>query len=520
MSLEFRRSSTRPQRQREKVYGRRRNGPLEDRDGNLQLFAGIEAADIEKAIAKLSISEPKGHNASACQVKVVQQTSASRHGSSSSPRLHEPANDAPPARRQASSRRRPRIQRATLTKGEAISLEPVLAFPRIDSAVYDFESFGAHLTEKFDISKLSEGSYSDCFIFKRHKKYCEQAVLKIIPFDCAPKPSAGIATHSQGFLREVKVLAALEPYHGFAQIHASHIVKGRMNQKLSEAARSWLETTADDIGKSIDPATRYADDQMFGIIEMAFAGRDLELLSQPSAFQAFDAFWKTAILIAKAEMDIEFEHRDLHMSNICFKSGAAGRENVTLDFVKSLKDAPSAVLGLSGLDINIIDYTHSRMKDSETGDILYSPDAPFTALELQEYGIGRQPCDQMDTVIKAERWMSRQADLGTDGTPKYAGFTPKTNVIWLSHILTELTKHSLINKKWSYMKGSSAKARTLQTNIWKRLRDVLDMISSNDLASLPAGAEDLVQLAVEKGLVSREDVDKFKAGLNGQSPVS
>lgn len=493
---------------------------METRDANLQLFGGVGAEDLEKAIAKLSVSE------STCNLSPPKQKTESPEKATKNPacptqRRHSPSSvrtkptQLPP--QSPTTRRRPRIKRAALSKAKAASLKPVLAFPRLEGAVLDFESFGGHLAENFDVTKLSEGSYSDCFLIKHPGQDTEVAVLKIIPFNCESDPVSGIATHAQGFLREVKVLSALEPYHGFAQIRTSRIVRGRMHKKLVEAARSWLGCTTEDVDKSIDPATKYADSQMFGIIEMDFAGRDLELLTRPSAFQAFDAFWMTVILIAKAEMHIEFEHRDLHMSNICFKAGIAGRDNVTQGFVKSMNELPTAVLGLSGLEINIIDYTHSRMKDFDSGDVLFNADAPFTASELEEYGRGRHACDQIDTVIKAYKWMSQHAEQSAHGSTLYSDHTPRTNVIWLSHILYQLTKHSVVGGKWYHMKGSSGEAKLLQADIWKRLGNALDVIGSPDLDSLPASAEDLLVLAVDKGFISKQDVDVFGHRLNGRS---
>lgn len=517
--------SVRQARPRTKVYGRRRHAPLENRDANLQLFGGGGGADeLEKAIAKLSVSErpqrpsqqrrkPSPEKAAQKQTNPTLQSAAERQHSPSPVRSTSPE---PVHTQPAKAQRRSRIRKAALYKATAANLKPVLAFPRVESTVLDFESFCDHLGRSFDVTKLSEGSYSDCFVIKNPGKDTEVAVLKVIPFDCEPDPVSGIATDSQGFLREVKVLSALEPYHGFAQIRASRVVKGKMNKTFIEASRTWLECTTEDVDKTVDPATKYADSQMFGIIEMDFAGRDLELLTQPSAFQAYDAFWMTVILIANAERHIEFEHRDLHMSNICFKSGPTGRDNVTQNFVKSMTETPLAVLGLSGLEISIIDYTHSRMRDFVSGNILFNPDAPFNPTELEEYGHGRHPCDQMDTVIKADTWMRQQhtTQKPNESPPLYSEHTPKTNVIWLSHVLAQLTKHAIISNQYSSIKGSSATAKRLQAGIWKRLGEALDAINSSDLDLLPASAEDLLLRGIDKGWISKQDVDVFEERLN------
>jgi serine/threonine-protein kinase haspin len=520
MSTNF--PTEKPVRPREKVYGRRRNGPLQDRDANLQLFAGIGTNEIEKGIASLSMSEIAVKPGTECKesqtriAAIKRSNDVCRYPSQSDKKEI-------PTEKHGSRRERPgrrgRLKRATLTKEEATHLEPVLAFERTESIVYDFESWSSFLSNNFMISKLSEGSYSDCFICRKQAPNAQEVVLKIIPFRCKANRLDKIATDAQGFLREVKVLSALEPYHGFAQIYNSRVVKGKMAQNLVEAAESWLETTTEDVDKTIDPATRYADDQLFGVIEMEFAGRDLEILTHPSAFQAFDAFWMTAILIANAENSIQFEHRDLHMSNICFKQGSTGRDDADPKIVRQMEEIPSTILGLSGLDVNIIDYTHSRMTGLE-GKVLYNPDPPFTSEELEEFGTERTPYDQMDTVIKADKWMQQHARQQADGRPRYADFTPRTNVIWLSHVLNELVKHGTKDPRKACIKGSSHTAKSLQIDIWKRLKGVLAIIGSSDLESLPAGTEDFIKLAVDQDLISQGDVDAFKARLNADSTPS
>ncbi|ETN39610.1 uncharacterized protein HMPREF1541_05836 [Cyphellophora europaea CBS 101466] len=522
-----------PPRPRDKVYGRRRHVPLETRDTNLQLFGGSDAKEIEKAIATLTIShdntkavrengrspERERHEPEAlCSAKpaVIHQGQAPEGKSSTQQTAVRKARGEARSKR-VRSRRDPRLKTAVLSEVESIALRPVLAFPRVESTVLDFESFGTQLTKRYDILKLSEGSYSDCFVIKHPDQAAEVAVMKIIPLDCDSDRTSSVATHSQGFLREIKVLSALEPYHGFAQIFTSRFVKGRMPERFIQAARSWLEETTEDVDKTIDPGTKFSDDQMFGIIEMGFAGRDLELLTKPSAFQAFDAFWTTVILIGKAESDIEFEHRDLHMSNICFKPGKDGRDDVSDDFVQSIKTVPDSILGLSGLDISIIDYTHSRMKYSSSDEVLFNPEAPFSEAELVELARDTRLGDQTDTVIKADECMSRQARDSSGGAPKYSAFTPKTNVIWLSHVLNQLTLRARAGRNWSSIAGSSSCAKRMQAGMWESLVEVKKCIGSSDLDALPTSAEELLLLAIEKGWISKCDVDSFSARLNSGS---
>jgi serine/threonine-protein kinase haspin len=516
-------------RPRGKVYGRKRQVPLTSRDANLQLFGGTNASEIEKAITTLSISDDSAqkvlnshtpHDASPkSRITKALRSTNSEDATTDSSTSETDHRD----KRPACVRVDHTSDRATslnLDQTETANLRRLLSFPGVKEKLTPFDRWGSLISKHYDVSKIGEGSYSDCFVTRRRGHKQESAVFKLIPLQLKSDKvsTASSVTGSDGYLREFQVLDALLPYHGFAQLRGGLIVVGDIPLSWIEAARSWLEeTTQHDENEYVDPARKYATNQIFGVLEMGYAGRDLELLEKPSAFQAFDAFWMTAILVAKAEAEIEFEHRDLHMSNICYKAGATDRCDVSRDVVAQMKERPEALLGLSGLEITIIDYTHSRMKNSKTGDVLYNPEGPFTSSELEEYGRDTESCDQMDTVGKAERWMVQHA-IQT-GVDKYASFTPKTNVIWLAHVLRQLTLQAGNSKRWKTIPGSSREAKKVQAEIWKSLNETLKCIGSDDLDSLPASAEAFTHLAVSRGWLSQEDFAAFLDRLDGDTAL-
>lgn len=534
MSLEPIRNQVRPARARQKVYGRKRVVPLEIQNDTLQLFGGTNENALAQSLEKLDLST--------CTEEVVASDSASksqlqRDTSSSSPnesctkstnQIEVPVPRPPRSHNskiQAKAHDRPKkptkpkpgskLKNATLTTIERATLSSVLAHPWVDATVVDFEQFGGQLAAKFEVTKLNEGSYSDCFVARQREDQVEVGVFKIMPIALEAGNTSPSATSPEGFLREVEILSALHPYHGFAQIFTSRLVRGPMHQRLVNAARTWLDETEDeDADKTIDPATRYPDDQIYGIIEMAYAGRDLELLHKPSAFQAYDAFWQTVMLLANAEVEIEFEHRDLHMSNICFKPGESGRVNVDNDTIKDLGGMSEMILGLSDLEISIIDYTHSRMKDSATAAMSFNPEPALTGIELEELGIDRTPCDQIDTIIKAEKCMSRFFNDNPGRLSKYEAFTPRTNVIWLSHVLSELTNHARKLKRWPTISQSCPGGRSLQIELWKKMDATLRCIGSTEVENIPDSANMLVRKGVDEGWISLKDVEAFKSRLN------
>ncbi|KAF3894852.1 hypothetical protein GTR04_2860 [Trichophyton interdigitale] len=122
---------------------------------------------------------------------------------------------------------------------------------------------------------------------------------------------------------------------------------------------------------------------------MENAGFELEKFKFSSVFQVYDVFWGVALALARAEQYASFEHRDLHLGNVCVKQkqppldecqkGRAKMDNSEIEL--------SARLGLSGLETTIIDYSLSRAELSpcETLDTGYTNGSvAWTDLEKKE----------------------------------------------------------------------------------------------------------------------------------------
>ncbi|RMD42768.1 hypothetical protein DV735_g2320, partial [Chaetothyriales sp. CBS 134920] len=331
-----------------------------------------------------------------------------------------------------------------LSPSEQRQLAPLLSHPSVHPTVVSFPAFSARVLSKFHVRKSGEGSFSECLLLKHKENAWDVAVLKIIPFDLSEssptldndngnndsnnkqdKEESTITNSTvSAVLREIRVLSALSAHHGFAAVRSCHVVQGAWHQGFLQAYHAFRNDHP-DLALNPLPSERWDDRMIYGVIEMDNAGSDLEQLARPSAFQVYDAFWMTAVLLAVVERALEFEHRDLHMSNILYRERIPGQGlDISHDVVSRIGVAgvaqPDVLLGLSNIKITIIDYTINK-------------------------------------------W---QAHL------------PMTTTLWLAHILHELLRQA--GSRPRHVAGSSAQAKKLQTRMWKQLREVLATIDRDD----------------------------------------
>lgn len=399
----------------------------------------------------------------------------------------------------------------------------------IQGQVQDFHEFGRGIGKKYDCTKLGEGAFAD--VFKLKAKTAEEAneldrygglVIKVIPFNIENDAKDEIAD-LESVTREVRVLQAVDPLHGFARCRGVHVVSGKYPDVLSEAF-SLYQTTDPQEAINPDPTKNMAPEQLYVIIEMNDAGLPLSKLPRMSAFQAFDGFWMSAIILSLAEDKLEFEHRDLHNGNVCFKSRTADAVDVAQTTVEDMKEEPEVKLGLSNLAITIIDYTLARAKisDGEGELVVFDPILFWDANDAE--GESKSDAKQYDTYRRVRDWAKTageeaeaQAQLdGTEHQPvdKYDRFLPKSNVMWLGYLVTDI----LLRRKegrGAYVQGSSRAAKKVQLNMWKTLEAVDAYINKTSPTLLPRSAAELLNVALDQGWLTSADMEGFSAQLEG-----
>ena len=103
---------------------------------------------------------------------------------------------------------------------------------------------------------------------------------------------------------------------------------------------------------------------------------------------------------------------------------------------------------------------------------------------------------------------SRARERGRRGhTSRWATFVPRTNVVWLTYLLRVLLRR--VGN--SLLPGSSETSLDVQRDLRERLEATLDVIGVEELGRVPESAGTLISLAVEKGWLSGEDVEEWKA---------
>ncbi|KLJ11461.1 hypothetical protein EMPG_13350 [Blastomyces silverae] len=357
--------------------------------------------------------------------------------------------------------------------------------PISSRGVQSFASWARRAGDMFTVEKIAEGSYgevyqlrlsrdiSKCNLSKsrlaRLKAY-KDGVLKIIPLRAQRGVGSKKFTAVQEIVSEVQLLKLLDPIPGFARFREVHVVQGRFPDTYQQAWTRYSQTNASECFNP-DPSKvkSYPDTQLWAVLEMDNAGCELEKFAWSSAFQVYDIFWGVALALARAEQFAAFEHRDLHLGNICIKPTKKGGI-MSMDLSTSTLEGfggggrGTTGFGLSGLETTIIDYSLSRAElqalDTPDGDVEAEAEAgakgenPTVEIawsdldKRQIFGaIGR---DEDETLLRdTYRFMRsevyHQENLLCPTQPpskprQWKHYNPRTNLIWLSFLLRMLLK--------------------------------------------------------------------------------
>lgn len=322
-----------------------------------------------------------------------------------------------------------------------------------------FAKYERTVLSQFIVSKIGDGSYADVFkVLPRPQKGVllkdaitkawtsakseDLVILKLIPIK-PPKPAKnkiewGDMTTVENALSEYRLLNAMTEISGFVEFRKASVLYGALPIRLSSAIERFRKDKNNMAGKDeVRIRENYPDDQCWLMIEMSDAGHDLDTLmtgADPLGLlwttttgnpqerrldirQARDIFWSTANSLAQGEQQAKFEHRDLHLSNICLKKSHASERDDNYNFV------PES----SNIETTLIDYTLSRAEAE--GIVIHNPMKDRTLF-------GGQGDLQFDTY----RHMRDAAKVGRKA--EWEAFVPLTNVLWLHHLLVKVLKRT------------------------------------------------------------------------------
>lgn len=391
-----------------------------------------------------------------------------------------------------------------------------------------FLDWSNELSVHFNIIKIAEASFSEVYRLLPLKHVPglssnDESVFKVIPLR---PPDSTLPTEKRKraaalkkgenmslpdhVANEVKLLHRMSNIPGFTNFRDVRIVQGRPPKPFVKAFKEFnalQKAKRKQLSLFPDPAkkTSYADDQLWAVVEMQDAGMDLEQLVESgdctSMWIVWDAFWQVALSLAKGEGGAEFEHRDLHLGNICVRMPS--EQNLLWD--------PKRKLDLTGLETTIIDYTISRasMQDETIAYHDLAVDATLfegDSTEEYQYDIYRY---MRGAVFLDDPYadFSRQAQRKNRSWRQYH---PITNLIWLHFVLYKLLEQVELPSatKAPPRKNKEEHAKWKRANdlehVLLRVRNLLD--PDQICQSVLESASDLVKLALTECWLDAEAI--------------
>ncbi|PTU24228.1 hypothetical protein P175DRAFT_0489359 [Aspergillus ochraceoroseus IBT 24754] len=335
--------------------------------------------------------------------------------------------------------------------------------PSAAQSIQKFDSWAARAGTMFEVVKLAEGSYGEVYKLRLREDICQSemsksklarlraygdGVFKVVPLRAQKGAGSKKFTSIEELVAEVKMLKYLDPIPGFARFRDIHVVQGRFPESFQKAWEHYRKTKDDCLNPNPSSKRAYPDTQIWAIVEMDDAGCELEKFSWSSIFQVYDIFWGVAMALARAEEYALFEHRDLHLGNVCIKSTRPdGRMDPPTDLETTSQSSQSG-FGLSTLETTIIDYSLSRAElivdEASTLTEVTSSDLD----KKQIFDAVGQDEDEIllrDTYRHMRAQVYKGSPVDTEKTPDIPGiwseYAPRTNLIWLRFLLKNLLKN-------------------------------------------------------------------------------
>ncbi|KGO67817.1 hypothetical protein PITC_044930 [Penicillium italicum] len=339
------------------------------------------------------------------------------------------------------------------------ALSPIAA-----QGIQKFDSWASRSANMFDVAKLAEGSYGEVYKLHLREEVCKavvsksklaklksygDGVFKVVPLRAKSGPGSKKFTTIDEIVAEVKMLKYLDPIPGFARFREIHVVQGRFPESFQNAWDHYKKTKDDCMNPNPSNKRAYPDTQLWAIVEMDDAGCELEKFAWSSIFQIYDIFWGVAMALARAEEYAMFEHRDLHLGNVCIRST---REDGCMDPPTEhdvARQPSSSGFGISSLETTIIDYSLSR------ADLLLTDD-PAGLTEVASSDLDKKQLfdavgQDEDEIMQRNTYRYMRATLYT-GCPTetekvadipgiWAEYSPRTNLVWLLFLLQSLFKN-------------------------------------------------------------------------------
>lgn len=424
-------------------------------------------------------------------------------------------------------------------------LEPILSLcsdTSIQQSPTPFSSWSSTLEPYFNIVKIAEASYGEVYrlcLKEAHPNFTssDESVLKILPLKPPPTSKKKAAAQKKreeqmsevaSVASEVKLLQRMSPIPGFTNFRGVLVLRGRPSQPFMDAWREF--NNAQPKGeKSVfpDPIKKasYSDEQLWAVIEMQDAGVDLEHVELKTVWEVWDVFWGIALALAKGEEEARFEHRDLHLGNICVRSSRKD-EKVGETGVRSVEGRQ---MGFTGLETTIIDYTLSRSEMGSRDDIafmdleeqewLFEQDASeeyqYEIYRCMRRAVCEKPKSGFDDFFELFTALESPPAARNAKRKPWREFCPLTNVIWLHYVLHKLLQP--LEEEDGTQKLAMSRlddgqdqliAETTSSRLDGALRQLRKLLAvdNSGLIEPVSSVRDLIAIALEEGWLDESDV--------------
>uniref|UniRef100_A0AC35GU62 Non-specific serine/threonine protein kinase n=1 Tax=Panagrolaimus sp. PS1159 TaxID=55785 RepID=A0AC35GU62_9BILA len=322
--------------------------------------------------------------------------------------------------------------------------------------------------------KIGEGACAEAF--KLPMRGGNEKILRITAF----------ALHDEKLFNGIKMInvsAVLQEFRvskiitdskipNFVQMFDSAVVTGPYPDELWKLWNAFKDKINDD------PQTYATNDQFQLAICLSDGGKDLEKFEFTQENEMSSVIAQFIFAIASAEKMLNFEHRDLHVSNVLIKET---NEKELMYFIGNQQIR----VATHGHKITIIDFGNARLeKDSK---ILYN-DLSF---------LGSHDNDKSFYDLHEEIYQ-KMKELIHDN---WKGFYPLTNVYWICSLLEKLTKYRKGEPTTYKSKESKLPLTKIPWNHRKKFEEKLKFIYECSSAQEIAGELLEKKLAIFKNII-------------------
>lgn len=408
------------------------------------------------------------------------------------------------------------------------------------TAPSSFQDWANKIDQYLTVSKIAEASYGEVYRLSLRDPTpgfdtADESVLKIIALKPGPTVEEKLSTAQsrrikdmsevQDVAGEVRLLRRMSPVPGFANFRECRVMQGPLPTQFVSAWRGFNK----NVKKSEfpDPGKKgsYHEEQLWAVVEMQDAGRDLEDKPISSVWHVWDIFWGAAVALAKGEEWAEFEHRDLHLGNICVKW--RDQDNA---FNPPRRIDASRKFGTTCSEITLIDYTLSRanMQPGAEADCAFldlnkdpdlfegDPDVDYQ-YDIYRYMRSAVLCNDPNAGHQTQPKRRTKQPRGREKDSPWRLHHPLTNLVWLHFVLYKLTEQLLEwpssvpakrRRKMAKAEHEAAEAAEALEERIQHLWEILDLEHMKEwwVDEDTASATGLVAWAVGEGWLNQEDV--------------